>query len=58
MPFFTVTKTVEYVYTIEAANADDAILFASVRAENLAFQSTLLDVVAESDDEYEASMKG
>lgn len=58
MPIFTVKKTVEYIYTIEAKNADDAELFATVRAENLAFQSTLLDVIAESNDEYEASIEG
>jgi hypothetical protein len=58
MPFFTVTKTVEYLYTIEAANADDAELFASVRSEEQAFQASLIDVSAESDAEYEASIEG
>jgi hypothetical protein len=58
MNTYTVKKTVEYIYTIEAQNAKDAELFASVKAENLAFQSTLLDVSAESDEEYEASING
>ena len=58
MTTFTVTKTVEYIYTIEAATAEDAELFAMVRSEDQAFQATLLDVSAESDEEYEASIKG
>lgn len=47
MKTFTVTKTVEYIYTIEAKNAEDAELFASLRSEAQAFQATLLDVSAE-----------
>lgn len=58
MKTYTVRKTVEYIYTIEAQNADDAELFATVQSENLAFQATLLDVSAESDDEYQSSIKG
>jgi hypothetical protein len=58
MKTYTVTKTVQYIYTIEAANAQDAELFASVRSEDQAFQASLLDVSAESDEEYEASIEG
>jgi len=58
MATFTVTKTVQYIYTIEAANANDAELFATVKSEALADQASLLDVSAESDQEYEASIKG
>ena len=57
MTTFTVTKTVEYIYTIEAATAEDAELFATVRSEDQAFQATLLDVNAESDEEYQTSIK-
>ena len=57
MTTFTVTKTVEYIYTIEAATAEDAELFATVRSEDQAFQATLLDVSAESDEEYQLSIK-
>ncbi len=58
MATFTVTKTVEYIYTIEAKTAQDAELFATVRSEALADQATLLDVNAESDQEYESSIRG
>jgi hypothetical protein len=58
MATFTVTKTVQYIYTIEAANANDAELFATVKSEALADQASLLDVNAESDQEYEASIRG
>ena len=58
MPVYTVRKTVEYIYTIEAKNADDAELFATVRSEEQAFQASLLDVSAESNEEYEASIRG
>jgi hypothetical protein len=58
MATFTVTKTVQYIYTIEAANANDAELFAAVKSEALADQASLLDVNAESDQEYEASIRG
>ena len=58
MTTFTVTKTVEYIYTIEAKTAKDAELFAIVRSEAQAFQATLLDVSAESDEEYQASIEG
>jgi hypothetical protein len=58
MATFTVTKTVQYIYTIEAANANDAELFATVKSEALADQASLLDVSAESDQEYEASIRG
>jgi len=47
MKTFTVTKTVEYIYTIEAKTAEDAELFASLRSEAQAFQAKLLDVSAE-----------
>jgi hypothetical protein len=57
MTTYTVTKTVEYIYTIEAATAEDAELFATVRSEDQAFQATLLDVNAESDEEYQTSIK-
>jgi hypothetical protein len=55
---FTVTKTVEYLYMIEAKSEEDAELFATVRSEDQAFQATLLNVSAESDEEYQASIKG
>jgi hypothetical protein len=58
MTTFTVTKTVEYIYTIEAASAADAELFATVRSEDQAFQASLIDVSAESDEEYQASIEG
>jgi hypothetical protein len=58
MTTYTVTKTVEYIYTIEAANASDAELFASVRSEDQAFQASLIHVSAESDEEYQASIQG
>ena len=55
---FTVTKTVEYLYSIEAKSEEDAELFATVRSEDQAFQATLLNVSAESEEEYQASIKG
>lgn len=55
---YTVTKTVEYLYTIEAKSEEDAELFATVRSEDQAFQATLLNVSAESEEEYQASIKG
>lgn len=57
MTTYTVTKTVEYLYTIEAKTAEDAELFATVRSENQAFQASLIDVSAESDEEYQLSIK-
>ena len=57
MTTYTVTKTIEYIYTIEAKNAEDAELFATVRSENQAFQSSLIDVSAESDEEYQLSIE-
>jgi len=58
MQTYTVTKTVEYIYTIEAESAENAELFATVRSEAQAFQASLLEVSAESNEEYEASIKG
>ena len=58
MATFTVTKTVQYIYTIVAANANDAELFATVKSEALADQASLLDVVAESEADYAASIGG
>lgn len=58
MPTFTVTKIVEYIYTIEAKTAWDAELFASVRSEDQAFQASQVSVWAESNDEFEASIRG
>jgi hypothetical protein len=58
MQTYTVTKTVQYIYTIEAESAENAELFATVRSEEQAFQASLLDVSAESNEEYEASIKG
>jgi len=58
MQTYTVTKTVQYIYTIEAESAENAELFATVRSEAQAFQASLLDVSAESNEEYEASIKG
>ena len=55
---FTVTKTVEYLCSIEAKSEEDAELFATVRSEDQAFQATLLNVSAESEEEYQASIKG
>jgi hypothetical protein len=55
---YTVTKTIEYLYTIEAKNEEDAELFATVRSEDQAFQATLLNVSAESEEEYQLSIKG
>lgn len=57
MTTYTVTKTVEYLYTIEAKTAEDAELFATVRSEDQAFQASLIDVSAESDEEYQLSIK-
>jgi hypothetical protein len=57
MTTYTVTKTIEYIYTIEAKTAKDAELFATVRSENQAFQSSLIDVSAESDEEYQLSIE-
>lgn len=57
MTTYTVTKTIEYIYTIEAKTAEDAELFATVRSENQAFQSSLIDVSAESDEEYQLSIE-
>jgi hypothetical protein len=57
MQTYTVTKTVQYIYTIEAESAENAELFATVRSEEQAFQASLLDVSAESNEEYEASLE-
>lgn len=57
MTTYTVTKIVEYLYTIEAKTAEDAELFAIVRSENQAFQASLIDVSAESDEEYQLSIE-
>ena len=56
MQTYTVTKTVQYIYTIEAESAENAELFATVRSEAQAFQASLLDVSAESNEEYEANL--
>jgi hypothetical protein len=58
MTTYTVTKVVEYMYTIEASSAEDAELFATVRSEDQAYQASLIEVSAESNDEYELSIKG
>jgi hypothetical protein len=58
MTTYTVKKIVEYIYTIEAASAEDAELFATVRSEDQAYQASLIDVSAESDEEYQASISG
>ena len=57
MTTYTVTKTIEYIYTIEAKTAEDAELFATVRSENQAFQCSFIDVSAESDEEYQLSIE-
>jgi hypothetical protein len=58
MTTFTVTKTVEYFYTIEADSAEQAESLASQFDELAAYQCTTLDMYAESDIEFEASIKG
>jgi len=58
MTIFTVTKTVEYYYTIEADSAEQAEKLAFDFGTIEAFGWTVLDIAAESDEEYEESISG
>ena len=58
MQTFTVIKTVEYQYTIEAESVEAAEKLAIDYGTIEANQWTNLDIVAESNEEYEASIKG
>ena len=58
MQTYTVTKTVEYFYTIEADTAEQAEKLVSNFGTIEANQWTILDIVAESNEEYEASIEG
>ena len=58
MQTYTVTKTVEYFYTIEADTAEQAEKLVSNFGTIETNQWTILDIVAESNEEYEASIEG
>jgi hypothetical protein len=58
MQTFTVTKTVEYHYTIEAESVEEAERLASDFGTIEASQWTVLDIAAESNEEYEQSIEG
>jgi hypothetical protein len=58
MQTFTVIKTVEYHYTIEAESIEEAERLASDFGTIEANQWTTLDVAAESNEEYEQSIEG
>ena len=58
MQIFTVTKTVEYQYTIVADSAEQAEKLAVDYGTIEANQWTNLDIVAESHEEYEQSLEG
>jgi hypothetical protein len=58
MKTFFVTKTVKMLFTIEADDADHAERLISDFYESEADCSTIVDIVAESDDEYESSIEG
>ena len=58
MQNFTVTKTVEYIFTIEAGSRHDAEKIAAFLESNDADQWTILDVNSETDDEFAASLRG
>lgn len=57
MKTFTATKTIELLYTIEAQSSEEALQIASELGDEHAFQSTILEVIDESNEEYEASIK-
>lgn len=57
MKEYTVIKRVEYYYTIEADNADEAEYKALQAPDSEAFQVTIGDVFAESNEDYEASIE-
>jgi len=56
MQNFTVTKMVEYIFTIEAGSHSDAEKIAAFLESNDADQWTILDINAENDDEFAASI--
>ena len=58
MKTYTVTKTVEYLYTIEAESEDQAEQLASDYGTIEASQWTILDIAAESSEDYEESIEG
>jgi hypothetical protein len=58
MQTFTVLKTVEYLYTVEAESADEAERLVNDYGTIEANHWTVLDISAESDDEYESSIEG
>ena len=58
MKTYYVTKTVEMLFTVQANNADEAERMMLDSYESEADSSTILSIVAESNEEYEASIKG
>jgi len=58
MKTYIVTKTVEYYYTIEADNAEQAEKLAVDFGTIEAFGWTVLEIAAESDEEYQESIEG
>ena len=56
MKTYFVTKTVKMLFTIEANDATHAERLISDYYESEADSVTVLDIVAESSDEYEASL--
>jgi len=58
MQEFIVTKTVQYVFTIEAENAEKAENIAAHLTPDDADQWTILELCAESDADYAASIGG
>jgi hypothetical protein len=58
MATFTVTKTVQYIYTIDAKSHGDAEKIAAFLTPDEADQWTILELCAESDADYAASIGG
>jgi hypothetical protein len=58
MQTYTVTKTVEYQYTVVAESVEAAEKLAVNYGTIEANQWTNLDIVAESNEEYEQSLEG
>jgi hypothetical protein len=56
MKTYFVTKTVQMLFTIQANNADHAERIIQDYYESEADSSTILNIVAESSEEYEANL--
>jgi len=58
MTEFTVTKTVEYIYTVEALTAEEASKAVEYHGTIEADQWSTVSIEVESIDDYEESLNG